>query len=534
MVDNLDALWSKTSNHLSNQLGADAFDRWFSAARLMHHNDGELTLGVPDDMHEFWIESNYRNDLEKAISSVSGAEYSVRLRVCDGLTDYTPAPSDEASLPSFDEMVPAGEESGAVSFDEPAQNDEEPAAEPFGLFEPASSNASTDTAVALEDKPTTLTSDEPFSPAASEETPLPTAPGSKGEEVLDARTRRKIEECGIKEDYTFDTYVVGTHNRFAHAAAIAVGKAPARNYNPFFLHGGTGLGKTHLMQSIGHKLIRGRKRTKVVYLTCEQFTNEFIDAIQRNSLTPFRERYRSVDVLLIDDIQFLIGKDRSQEEFFHTFNALFDSQKQIVISSDRPAAEIKNLEPRLVSRFEWGLTAELQAPDTETRIAILRRKAQQWGVHVEDDIIQFLAERIRNNVRRLEGGLMRLASYASLSGEPLVMDHCEHLLRDILQQESKTTITIDGIQRKVAEHFDIRLADMSSKRRPAHIAFPRQIAMYLSRQMTGASLTDIGDSFGGRDHGTVIYACKKVEDRSKKEEDLRRTLSLIEDKIRRG
>jgi len=507
MIDSLDTLWNTAASRLSQRLGEDSFDRWFSCVRLMKEHGGQVTVGVPDDIHQYWIESNYRGDLESTLSELSGKKTKVEVQVFEGLEER------------MRETVPTEISSDRSSMEMELEKTFAPRAEEE-FFELELAGGNRDVAPRSTSVPSLATCESDDAP--------------EKEQVLDERTRKKIEECGLNDDNTFDTYVVGTHNRFAHAAAIAVGKAPARSYNPLFLHGGTGLGKTHLMQSIGHKLIRGRKRVRVVYLTCERFTNEFIDAIQRNSLTPFRERYRSADVLLIDDIQFLMGKERSQEEFFHTFNALFDSQKQIVITSDRPAAEIKNLEPRLVSRFEWGLTAELQAPDQETRTAILRRKAQQWGVQVDDDIVQFLAERIRNNVRRLEGGLMRLASYASLSGERLGMDECEHLLRDILQQESKKTITIDGIQRKVAEHYDVRLADMSSKRRPAHIAFARQVAMYLCRHLTKASLADIGEAFGGRDHGTVIYACKKVDERSKREETVRRALTLLEDGIRRG
>ncbi len=250
-----------------------------------------------------------------------------------------------------------------------------------------------------------------------------------------------------------------------------------------------------------------------MYLSSEKFTNEFIDAIQNNSLVKFRKRYRQADMLLIDDIQFFSGKERSQEEFFHTFNTLFDGHKQIVLSSDRPPAEIQNLEQRLVSRFEWGLTAELQPPDIETRLAILRKKAESLAIKLDSSILEFLAQRIRTNVRRLEGALMRVASFASLSGTPIGTEAIEHLLKDILHEEGRRTITIDLIQRKVAEHFDVRVADMTSKRRPQNIAFPRQIAMYLARELTKSSLAEIGDAFGGRDHGTVLHAHRLVQER---------------------
>jgi len=332
---------------------------------------------------------------------------------------------------------------------------------------------------------------------------------------------------GMNPRNTFETFVVGSNNQFAHAAALAVAQSPAKTYNPLFIYGGVGLGKTHLMQAVGQQVVDRKKAFKVMYLSSERFTNEFIDAIQHNTLVKFRKRYRQADVLLIDDIHFLSGKERSQEEFFHTFNTLFDGRKQIVLSSDRPASEINNLEQRLVSRFEWGLTAELQPPDIETRMAILRKKAQALHVQLAPEVIEFLAQRVRSNVRRLEGALMRVASYASLSGREVCRESVEQLLRDILQEEAKKTVTIDQIQKKVAEHFDVRLADMTSKRRPANIAFPRQVAMYLSRCHTKASLNEIGDAFGGRDHGTVLHACKTVQNRMGREDQVRQLIFLL-------
>jgi chromosomal replication initiator protein len=339
---------------------------------------------------------------------------------------------------------------------------------------------------------------------------------------------------GFNPRNNFDAFVVGPTNQFAHAACKAVADAPARTYNPLFIYGGVGLGKTHLMHAIGQAITAKRKPGKVVYITSEAFTNEFIDAIQNNTLIKFRKRYRQADVLLIDDIQFLADKGRTQEEFFHTFNTLFDGHKQIVLSSDRPPSEIANLETRLVSRFEWGLTAELQAPDTETRVAILRKKAQGVEVKLEDNILQFLAERIRTNVRRLEGALMRVASYVSLNnGRSPGMDRVEHLLRDILNEEARRAITIEQIQKRVAEHFDVRIADMTSKRRPANIAFPRQIAMYLSRELTKTSLSEIGEAFGGRDHGTVLHAHRLVKEKMMTDERTRQVVKFLDSQLTR-
>src|SRR6266403_1213819 len=336
---------------------------------------------------------------------------------------------------------------------------------------------------------------------------------------------------GMNPRNRFEAFVVGANNEFAHAAALAVSQSPAKTYNPLFIYGGEGLGKTHLMQAIGQQTIDRRKTHKVIYLSSERFVNEFIDAIQHNMLVRFRKRYRQTDVLLIDDIQFLAGKERSQEEFFHTFNTLFDGRKQIVLSSDRPASEIANLEQRLVSRFECGLTTELQPPDIETRMAILRKKAAAFHFELAEDILAFLAQRVRTNVRRLEGALMRVASYQSLSGREISRETVEQLLLDILQAEAKKTVTIDQIQKKVAEHFDVRLADMTSKRRTANIAFPRQVAMYLARHHTKASLHQIGEIFGGRDHGTVLHACNTVSLRMKKEDQVRQTIVRLDTQL---
>ena len=344
---------------------------------------------------------------------------------------------------------------------------------------------------------------------------------------------RPVLNIKLNPRYTFDTFVVGSNNSFAHAAAFAVAQAPAKAYNPFFLYGGVGLGKTHLMQAIGHCVASANKSLKVCYVTCEQFTNEFIQAVQTHTMTKFRKQYRQVDVLLIDDIQFLGGKEQTQDEFFHTFNSLSDTHKQIVLSSDRPAAEIANLESRLVSRFEWGLVTELQMPALETRIAILKKKAALLDVKVPEQAIEYLAERIRTNVRRLEGALIRVASYASLTGKEITIDLLEELLHDALHEEAKHTITVDLIQRKVAEHFDIRLADMTSRRRPQNVAFPRQVAMYLSRTLTDRSLVNIGESFGGRDHGTVMHACRLIETKMAANDRLRQTVSHLQTALQR-
>ena len=340
-------------------------------------------------------------------------------------------------------------------------------------------------------------------------------------------------DSNLNRRNTFENFVIGSNSQLAHAAAIAVAHAPAGAYNPLFVYGETGLGKTHLMHAVGHHILQNKPDARIAYLSSEKFTNEFISSIQENTLTRFRKRYRRVDVLLIDDVQFLSGKERIQEEFFHTFNELFEQQKQIFLSSDRPANEIAKLESRLVSRFQWGLVTDIQAPDFETRVAILRKKAEQHNFKVRDEIINFIAEHIVKNIRRLEGALIKVCSYSSLTGNPLDISTCEMLLSDVLMEAAKQQLTIDTIQKKVAEYFELRHSDMLSRRRPNHIAVPRQIAMYLSRELTKHSLQEIGESFGGRDHGTVIHACRQVENLVDQDDTVRHSVDYLKAQLSR-
>lgn len=326
---------------------------------------------------------------------------------------------------------------------------------------------------------------------------------------------------------TFETFVVGSNNQMAHAASLAVAQAPAQAYNPLFLYGETGLGKTHLMHAIGHAILRHNADARVAYLSTEKFTNEFIQALQENSLTKFRQRYRHADVLLLDDVQFLAGKERIQEEFFHTFNDLFESGKQVVLTSDRRASEIQKLESRLVSRFEWGLPADIQAPDLETRLAILRTKAATLNCSLPEPILYFIAQHITKNIRRLEGALLKVASYSSLTSKVLDLATAERLLQDVLMEQAQNILTIETIQKRVADHYQIRHSDMTSKRRPNNIAIPRQIAMYLARTLTKHSLQEIGDAFGGRDHGTVIHACKAVDNMMEQDASSRGSVEFL-------
>ena len=335
--------------------------------------------------------------------------------------------------------------------------------------------------------------------------------------------------------YTFDTFVVGHSNRFAQAASQAVAKDPGKAYNPLFLYGGVGLGKTHLMHAIGHHMIKTNPRARVLYTTSEKFINEFIDSLRFEKMAQFRNKYRNLDCLLIDDIQFLVDKESSQEEFFYTFNTLYDSRKQIVISSDRPPKEIPTLQERLITRFEWGVVADIQAPDLETRIAILRAKAEAEHLYVPEDVILFLASHVRSNIRELEGSLIRVVAHASLTGVPLTVDSANQTLRDLIaKEESSTPVSLEKIQEVVARHYHVELPDMKSKRRTDAIAFPRQIAMYLSRELTDFSTTHIGDAFGGKDHTTVMHATNKIKSRLESDPFFAALINKITQEIRSG
>ena len=336
----------------------------------------------------------------------------------------------------------------------------------------------------------------------------------------------------LNPKYTFDTFVIGSGNRFAHAASLAVAEAPAKAYNPLFIYGGVGLGKTHLMHAIGHYVLEHNPNAKVVYLSSEKFTNEFINSIRDNRPDDFRNKYRNVDILLIDDIQFLAGKESTQEEFFHTFNTLHEENKQIVISSDRPPKEIPTLEDRLRSRFEWGLITDITPPDLETRIAILRKKAKAEGLEIPNEVMLYIANQIDSNIRELEGALIRVVAYSSLQNKDINADLAAEALKSIIPNSKPKTITIQDIQRVVGEHFGLKMEDFKAKKRTKSVAFPRQIAMYLSRELTDFSLPKIGEEFGGRDHSTVIHAHEKITSMIEKDPIFKKQIQELENMLK--
>ncbi len=336
----------------------------------------------------------------------------------------------------------------------------------------------------------------------------------------------------LNPKYTFESFVVGESNRFAHAASLAVAEACGKAYNPLFIYGGVGLGKTHLMQAIGHFVLNAHPDYRVVYVSSEKFTNELINAIRFNRTSQFRDTYRNVDVLLIDDIQFFAGKESTQEEFFHTFNTLYESSKQIVISSDRPPKEIPTLEDRLRSRFEWGLITDIQAPDLETRIAILRKKAAAEGWHLPNDVIVHIANQINSNIRELEGALIRIIAYSSFHNRQITLELANEVLKDVISSSKSNRISIPLIQQTVAEFFNIEVADLKAQRRTKSVTFPRQIAMYLVRELTDYSLPKIGEEFGGRDHTTVIHSYEKIQELIKTDPEVDRIIKNLIHKLR--
>ena len=360
-------------------------------------------------------------------------------------------------------------------------------------------------------------------PAVPEEAPPVVQPS-----VPQSMYKQKMA-LNLKPDFTFENFIIGRSNQMAHAAAFASGQNPGHVYNPLFIYGGVGLGKTHLMQAIGHSIYTRDEAQNVLYISCERMFNEFIDALQRKTTTKFRDFYRSnVDVLLVDDIQFLSRKEAMQEEFFHTFNAFLQEGKQIVMTSDKSPQELQHIENRLVNRFEWGLVVDIQSPDFETRVAIIHKKLDRFGVQFDEDVCHYLANKVRNDVRKIEGALTRLLAYSSVQNTPVSLKFAKECLKDYV---SSHTVSLDSIQKSVAEYFDIRLSDIRSHRRPKSIAHPRQLAMYLCRDLTNSSLAEIAQSFGGKDHTTVLYACRKITQLKSQDEVVEQQIEALKKRI---
>ncbi len=460
-------IWDHVLSRIEDQVGRHSFSTWFKPTSLLEDAGQTLSVRVPNPLFVEWLPKHYSVVLAEAMREVGRADTKL-LFVPDGASDNTKGlPPQEAG----------GRATGGAN--------------PSGL-------------------PGEL--DQPSVQVPSNE-PEPLRAGS------------------LIPRYTFDTFVVGPSNQFAHAACRAVAETPSRSYNPLFIYGGVGLGKTHLMHAIGHYVVQHHPGLVLTYISSERFMNEMINAVRFDRILDFRSRYRSVDVLLVDDIQFVSGKEGTQNEFFHTFNALHDVQKQIVISSDRPPHEIPALEERLRSRFEWGLIADIQLPDLETKVAILKKKAEGEALQLPDHVAMYMATRIKSNIRELEGSLIRLIAYASLTGKPLTMELAHDVLRHVIDHDEKA-VTIEQIQKFVADYYRMKVAEIKSRNNSKSVAMPRQIAMYLCKALTHASLPEIGRIFGGKHHSTVIHSIKKIEEMRKKSADFDQQMKNMLDQFK--
>lgn len=516
------SIWQNALVHMKKAFIKPLFETWIKSTMPLSINDNVIEIGTPKQFVKEWLESRYVPVIKAALKAAANKDF-------------------EVIFINMDMDIEGVEETSILTIDAPpietlAEIDKtkQPTSEPL---EPE-----------LADKPTdddTLApidylkylddiGDIPEAAAALSSETLPPATAIETNTKKEKRPdNQKIilppvsEEFNLNPKYIFSTFVIGNSNRLAHAASLAVSEAPAQVYNPFFIYGGVGLGKTHLMHAIGHRIKENNPNMKVIYISSEKFTNELINSIISGNPESFRQRYRNIDVLLVDDIQFLSKKEHTQEEFFHTFNTLHDANKQIIISSDRPPREIQTLEDRLRSRFEWGLITDIQPPDLETRIAVLRKKAMIESLNVPNEVIVYIASRIENNIRELEGALIRVIAYASLNNQPIDIDLATEALKDIFPNGRPKQITTDLIQEIVATHFKLKLEDLSAKKRTRNVAFPRQIAMYLCRELTETSLPKIGEIFGGRDHTTVIHAHDKIHRERNSDAKLNNTIKEL-------
>jgi chromosomal replication initiator protein len=491
-----DPIWEDALEVISRQVNEGTFNIWFAQTAGLGLTDSLYSVGVSSDFAKDWIDSRFRTIISDAVAQVVGSPVEIEIVVVPNLDNRL---SQAGTEPGDRAFSTGGAGAGVGGPDTDGDGD--------GIRSTAQSAAGS-------------------------------SAGSGGSSLTPGIQRRAAPSpqagptaaAGLGGKYTFDTFVVGQSNRFAHAAALAAAETPGTQYNPLFIYGGVGLGKTHLLQAVGHYVLRNHPGLRVRYVTLETFTNEFINSLRDDSIEGFKNRYRTVDVLLIDDVQFLQKKEQTQEEFFHTFNALYDAQKQIVISSDAPPRAIPTLEERLHSRFEWGLIADIQPPDLETKIAILRKKAEAKGVILDDEVILFIAANIKSNVRELEGALVRLVAYSSLTGKAINLELAQRVLHNLLESQTRV-ITIGQIQRSVAEHYQLRISELKAKDNSRRVAEPRQIAMYLSKELTQNSLSEIGREFGGKHHTTVMHAIRKVDRQQKDDPKLKATLSRLVESI---
>ena len=440
-------IWSRLLSAIEKRVNHESFNTWFKPITLLDIGRSAVVLSVPDRVFEDWILNNYQEVIEESLEEMGLSGYEIRFEI-SAAPAATQIPAAEVRVATVDTHI------NQTSFNRPS-------------------------------------------------------PGKMNPPPRSSYPEQDSNDLALNQKYTFETFVVGSSNQFAHAASLAVADGPSKTYNPLYLYGGVGLGKTHLMCAIGNRVRQQNRHLRLCYISAERFMNELINAIRYDQTLTFRERYRSIDVLLIDDIQFIAGKERTQDEFFHTFNALYEGQKQIVISSDCPPREIPTLEERLHSRFEWGLIADIQPPDLETKLAILRKKAESEMISLPDPVAMFIANKIKSNIRELEGSLVRLTALSSLKGVPISLGLAQEALKNLVDVEERST-SIAAIQKMVADHFGLRVADLKSKSNAREISFPRQVAMYLCKNLTKASLPEIGREFGGKHHTTVLHSVNKI------------------------
>ncbi len=475
-------LWEKALSILRSEVNDQVFTAWFLPIQQANVDESSVTLEVPNKFFENWIREKYFSLIKTALQQASGSSVDIEFKI--------------GTYPDSAASSPASGDEQSGGYDRPAAPPS-----PVGAADPAK-------------KP-------------SSESWLRSV-FSSSRQIPESR----YKDLGLNPNYIFENFVVGASNRFAHAASMAVSERPSKVYNPLFLYGGVGLGKTHLMQAIGQEVLEKNPKAKVLYIASEEFTNQLIHAIRTRTTPKFRSMYRNLDVLLVDDIQFIAGKESTQEEFFHTFNALHDAHKQIVLSSDRSPQQIKSMEERLISRFAWGLIADIHPPDFETRIAILEKKSENESVRVPKEVLYFLAENIRTNIREMEGALIRVVAYAKLTGKDISVPLAKDVLKGMIAAED-SKVTVEHIQKVVAMFYNIREADMKTKKRSRAIAYPRQMAMFLSRTLTDHSLPDIGGFFGGRDHTTVLHACDKISKEIESNHEVKLVFEKLKDKIKR-
>ncbi len=493
---NPDNTWQQILKVLREQPATEAaVDPWLAPLVPVSLSEVSFILAAQTDIAKSFIMTRYKTHIDEAAKQVTGHDIAVDII---SISDMPGAPQQN---------IPIVKEGSAPSYGTAAEKSA-PAAQPepekIYIDEKTGQGALFDAKSTTEEKP------------------------AGNIRVMDDASPLTIigpgDRSSLRQNYTFETFVTGSSNRFAHAAAKAVAESPGMTYNPFFIYGGVGLGKTHLMHAIGNQILTNYPNMRVLYITSEKFTNEFIDSIQEGRPDKFRQRYRSIDVLLVDDIQFLHNKERTQEEFFHTFNALRQDNKQIILSSDRKPSELKTLEDRLRSRFEWGLITDITAPDLETRIAILQKKAMMDHISVPDDVLVFIASRIDKNIRELEGALTRVVAYSSLNKETITTGAAQKAMQDIYEKTERPTVTIELIQEIVCRYFKVSREDLLGKSRSRDIVIPRQVAIYLSKELTDTSLQQIGNYFGGKDHTTIMHAFNKIRDSRPKKDDLDKSI----------